>query len=283
MASSVLVSAFVVPSVEFPPTLSAPRSTVPTEEKDAVTTAAPWRVALNFGRESSTPLWEGYGRSGIRFPVVVPCEFLTHRNSVLPQSDTVSYVADAVVGGVHKPVVGGDWKLSSTSDNDHKKKLEFTLNFPEEVAKQDVKIPGSSTLVLEGSLYPQDELKRVEEAFSAARQEEWKALEQIDELERIRKAPKKWNHETQRWEQPTIDEPLTSLFSKQFNAFVKGQERRRRFRDKPQSGVEMSDRPGWFPGFAVNNLVYFGRQGIIRNQSQGGMVVGTWSAEPIVR
>ncbi len=37
-----------------------------------------------------------------------------------------------------------------------------------------------------------------------------------------------------------------------------GQDRRKKFAEKPRSGVELSQRPGRFPGFARDDLVYFG-------------------------
>jgi hypothetical protein len=283
LASTSSAFAFMVPS-----SVELPSSTTYTsqDENDLVvgtagdagdgataTTTAPWRVSLNLGREFATPLWESFGTSGIRFPVVVPCSFSSD-GSVSPTTDTVSYVAD-VKGGVSKPVEGGNWKMQDA------KKLEFSLEFPEELCKKDVLIPAGSKLVMEGVIYPQAELKKINDAFSQARVEEWKALEKIDEIQAIRDAPKRWNEESQRWEHPTVDEPLSSLFSKHWTAFVKGQERRRRNQAKPRSGVELSARHGRFPGFAEDNQVYFGTSGVIRNQSKGGMVVGTWSAEPI--
>ena len=77
-----------------------------------------------------------------------------------------------------------------------------------------------------------------------------------------------------------MEEPLTSLFSKQFDAFVKGQKRKQKFAQRPRGGVELSKRPGQFPGFN-NDLVYFGTGGVVRNTDKGNMVVGTWTAEPI--
>jgi hypothetical protein len=240
---------------------------------ESLVQAGSWRIALNLGREFSTPLLDPYGTSGIRFPVVVPCDF-TSDGAVTPQTSTVSYVAD-VSGGVTKPVQGGKWKVRDD------KRLEFTLTFPEELRKKDVTIPEGSDLVMDVNLISTTVLKQLEAAFSEARKEEWKALEKIDEIQAIRNSPKRWNEDTQRWEYPRVEEPLSSLFSKHWNAYIKGQDRRKKFAEKPRSGVELSQRPGRFPGFAKDDLVYFGTSGTIRNRSKGNMVVGTWAAEPI--
>lgn len=240
---------------------------------DGIACTGSWRVALNLGREFTTPIWDSYGSSGIRFPVVIPCDFNID-GSVEPRSETVSYVAD-VSGGSTKPVQGGRWSTKN------KNALEFSLSFPEEMRKNDVVIPADSDLSLEVNLVSSQALKELEEAFSEARKEEWKALEKVDEIQAIRDAPKRWNEETQRWEYPRVDEPLSSLFSKHLTAFVKGQERRKKFAEKPRSGVELSKRPGMFPGFPKDDLVYFGTRGVVRNKSKGNMVVGTWTAEPI--
>jgi hypothetical protein len=274
-----LSSAFILPSVALaPPLYRYPESNGSSDDSVVVDTSlvktGPWRVALNLGREFSTPLWDSYGTSGIRFPVVIPCDF-TSDGSVAPHSATVSYVAD-VMGGVTKPVVGGTWQITN---ND--KRLEFTLSFPEELQKKDVTIPAGSDLVMEVNLVSLQALKQLEEAFAEARKQEWHALEKIDEIQAIRSSPKRWNEKTQRWEYPRVEEPLPSLFSKHWDAFVKGQERRKKFAEKPRSGVELSKRPGRFPGFAKDDLVYFGTGGVIRNKSKGNMVVGTWAAEPI--
>ena len=270
---------YIVQSVSLPPSLYRyPENYASSDDTcvmdPSLVQTGSWRVALNLGREFSTPLLDSYGTSGIRFPVVIPCDF-TSDGSVTPQTATVSYVAD-VTGGVTKPVGGGAWKIATSTQ-----RLEFALSFPEELKKKDVSIPAGSELVMEVNLVSMQALKQFETAFIEARKEEWKALEQIDEIQAVRSAPKRWNEETQRWEYPRVEEPLASLFSKHWDAFVKGQERRKKFAEKPRSGVELSKRPGRFPGFAKDDLVYFGTGGIIRNKSKGNMVVGTWTAEPI--
>ncbi len=271
--------AYMIPSVALAPSLYPyPESYGASEhscvmDSNLVQTGS-WRVALNLGREFSTPLLDSYGTSGVRFPIVIPCDF-TSDGSVTPQTTTVSYVAD-VTGGVTKPVVGGGWKFPVGT-----KRLEFTLSFPEELKKKDVSIPAGSELVMEVNLISTQAVKQLELAFTEARKEEWKALEKIDAIQAVRNSPKRWNEETQRWEYSRVEEPLPSLFSKHWDAFVKGQERRKKFAEKPRSGVELSKRPGRFPGFAKDDLVYFRTDGIIRNKSKGNMVVGTWTAEPI--
>jgi hypothetical protein len=280
--------AFVIPSIELPPTTTVvvDQTLSTTDGKgDAGATsssAAAWRVAMNLGRELSTPLWDSYGTSGVRFPVVVPCDFVKN-GQVHPRTETISYVAN--VGGAEtKLVQGGTWKMvnnkNNENDNTQEQRLEFTLTFPQELAKKDVIIPAGSTLVLEGPIMTQQALKQLQEAFSEARQEEWKALEELETITSIRNAPKRWNEVKRQWETPTMDEPVSSLVQKHWKAFVKGQERRKRFREKPRSGIELSKQPGRFP--TMDDFVYFGTRGIIRNRDKGGMVVGTWSAEPIV-
>jgi len=266
-------------------TLAPPTSYRPLLEGDKPTTndltldtnlieqTGSWRVALNLGREFSTSLFDSYGTSGIRFPVVVPCDF-SGDGSVVPQKSSVSYVADAT-GGVTKPVTGGLWKVTGDQN------LEFTLNFPEELRKKDVILPAGSELCMQVNLVSTQDVKELEIAFADARKEEWKALEKIQEIQAIRNSPKRWNEDRQQWEYPRVDEPIPSLFSKHWDAFVKGQERRKKFAEKPRSGIELSKRPGHFPGFSKDELVYFGTTGIIRNKSKGNMVVGTWTAEPI--
>lgn len=240
---------------------------------------------MNLGRELPTPLWDSYGTSGIRFPVVVPCDFVEN-GQVHPRTETISYVAN--VGGAETKVVqGGTWQVVDVVPENHQsqpqaqaQRLEFTLSFPQELQKKDVIIPAGSTLVLEGQIMTQHAVKQLNEAFTEARIEEWKALEELEEITAIRNAPKRWNEEKQQWEIPTMDEPLSSLVQKHWKAFVKGQERRKRFREKPRSGIELSKQPGRFP--TIDDYVYFGTRGIVRNRNKGGMVVGTWSAEPII-
>jgi len=265
-----MTTAFLVPSVERPQSLILPDATI---DKSNVRNPA-WRIALDFGRDAATPLLDSFGTSGVRFPVVVPCEF-TQDGWVLPRSDTISYTA--LEGAITKPVQGGRWDISNTGDHH---KLQFTMHLPQEIQKQDVKIPDQSTLVLEGLVYSQDTLKEYEAAFSKARQAEWKAQESLDDSLKVRDLPKKWNPETQAWETQLLDEPLTSLISKHWIVFTKRQERKRRHAARPKS-VDMSAQPGWFPGFSPTSPIYMGVRGIIRNQSQKGMVVGRWSAEPI--
>ncbi|CAB9520301.1 expressed unknown protein [Seminavis robusta] len=261
-----LSTAFVVPAVE--------RGATAEISGLATTTFDPaWRVALNFGKSTINPFGD-FGASGARLPVVIPCEF-TDSGLAMPRYDTVSYTD--ITGGIVKPVQGGSWKISNNGKKSDamSQNLQMTLTFPEELRKGDVIIPAQSTVSLEGLVYSQEVLKKLDEAFSNARSDEWKAEETLEEVYKERDGPKKWNPKTQAWERPTMDVPLTDLFQKHWTVFSKKQETRRRNAARPRSS-DLSKQSGPFPGY--EDRVYFGQQGIIRIDNN---VVGTWSAEPM--
>eukprot|EP00547_Thalassionema_nitzschioides_P001207 CAMPEP_0194213312 /NCGR_PEP_ID=MMETSP0156-20130528/13768_1 /TAXON_ID=33649 /ORGANISM="Thalassionema nitzschioides, Strain L26-B" /LENGTH=288 /DNA_ID=CAMNT_0038941305 /DNA_START=12 /DNA_END=874 /DNA_ORIENTATION=- len=233
-------------------------------------TARPWRVALNFGRESLTPFWNSWGKSGARLPIVVPCDFCS-TNLILPQCDTVSYTD--LDGAETKAISGGDWSVDK-----EKHILKFSLTLPEQIEKRDIVLQANSQLTMEGIIYSEVELQELNQAFIDARAEEWKAAEVLDKIQKIRDAPKTWNEEKGVWEKVYYNEPLSSLASKNLNVFRKAQERKRRDALRP-SPKDLSLNSGNFPGFDCK--VFLGAtNGIIRDD-KSGMVVGSWTAEPI--
>jgi hypothetical protein len=239
---------------------------------------ASWRIALNLGRESGWPFWDSYGASGTRLPVIVPTDFFPDGRA-LPQSETISYTD--MEGAVLRRIQGGTWKVSKRQTSPPGSSLlTLSLEFPEALQKKDIVLPAGSVLQLEGLVYSQTALTELEQAFANARKEEWKAQEALAELQAVRDAPKKWNPDTQQWEYPKLEEPLTSLASKHWKAFTTGQERRTRQAAKP-GGTALSTQAGRLPGFD-DTLVYFAKTGVIRNASQANKVIGTWSAEPIL-
>mmetsp|Transcript_17997 Transcript_17997/g.27272 ORF Transcript_17997/g.27272 Transcript_17997/m.27272 type:complete len:291 (-) Transcript_17997:73-945(-) len=234
---------------------------------EKTSTANPWRVALNFGRESSTPFWNSWASSGSRLPIVVPCDFCSS-NAVLPQSNTIFFTD--INGAVSREIEGGDWSVDKNA-------LRFSLTLPQQIQKGDIILPENTKLTMQGIIYSEDELQELNQAFTDARSEEWKAAEALDEIQKIRDAPKTWNEEKGVWEKVYYNEPLSSLVSKNLKVFEKAQERRRRDSVRP-SPKDLSLYPGDFPGF--ESRVYFGTHGTIKDD-KNGMVIGSWSAEPI--
>lgn len=249
---------------------AATSSSAETDTEFDATIASPWRVALNFGRESSTPFWNSWANSGARLPIIVPCDFCSS-NLVVPQSDTISYTD--LDGAVPKAISGGEWSLDKK-----KHTLKFSLTLPDQIEKGDIFLSANTKLSIEGIIYSEDELQHLNQAFVDARSEEWKAAEVLDEIQKIRDAPKTWNEEKGVWEKVYYNEPLSSLASKNLNLFQKTQERKRRDALRP-SPKDLSLNSGNFPGF--DRKVYLGAtNGIIRDE-KSGMVIGSWAAEPI--
>lgn len=312
LPSAPTANGFVVPTMERPPIASIDDRLVTTtiaddegssssRERRNIDRRRPirpaWRIALDFGRsgQNLNPL-DNFGASGIRFPLVIPAVEFTNDGLAVPRGDTVSYTD--IRGGVTRPIEGGTWAI--IGDDKAKRAgaeqdpppvsqpFQFTLRFPEEMRKGDVVLPADTTLLLEGLLYSQHALKRLDEAFIAARSEEWKAEESLEDIYKERDGPKRWNPDTQRWERPKLDVPLSALLSKHWTVFTKKQERQRRNAVRPRTS-DMSKQGGRFPGFdndddEENNpstdRVHMGAYGVIRTKN-GGMVVGSWSAEPV--
>lgn len=260
-----------------------------------------WRVALNFNRNiqgtSLNPLDGFLGASrGVQFPVVVPAVDFTNTGLAIPRNDYVSYTD--VKGGVTRPVEGGTWTAAPVAgdgtEGQHSlpplsRPFQFTLRFPEELRRGDIGLPADTTVILEGLLYSQNALKRLNEEFIAARKKEWEAEELLEGLYKERDGPKKWNPDTNQWERPTLDVPLTTLVAKHWAVFTKKQERQRKNGQRPKSS-DMSKQAGRFPGLDDDDRVHMGSFGIIRiannsdygrNAGVGGTVIGSWSAEPV--
>jgi hypothetical protein len=91
-----------------------------------------WRVALDMGREPFSTMPSSWAKSGARFPLVIKCNFTDH-GIVSAISGDVRYTA--AQGEMVTPVEPGTWKLS-----DDNRKLSFTLNFPDMIERNGVKI-----------------------------------------------------------------------------------------------------------------------------------------------
>lgn len=224
-----------------------------------------WRVSLNIGSEIGSPFT--WATSGARLPITVPCDFDLDSKCVVPRSDDIRFTAQG--GEVVKPVEGGTWNLNNNRD------LSFTLTFPEKIVKNDVTIDAGTTLTMDGLMYTKNDLDYLNQQFYAARDEEWKAMEEIDEMDRRRDAPKKWNPTTNQWEKRYSHEPLSSQLSKRFQVFQKEQKRKDEDAKRPRPR-DLSTDCGPFPG--VEGDAYIAIGGKVNYQG----VRGTWTAEPIL-
>ena len=232
-----------------------------------------WRVALDIGREPFSTMPSSWAESGARFPLVVKCNF-TDDGVVSSISGDVRYTA--AHGEVVTPVDPGTWKLSD--DNRH---LSFTLNFPQQIERNGVQI-GKCTITCQGLLYTEKDLTALDKEFYRVRSVTDEANAQLQEMNRRREAPKKWNFDQEKWVKRYNDENLLSNISMKVNRFVaqKQEQLKSKSRPKPSS---LSLESGPFPGIDCN--AYIGKKGTIQLNGSGGVigdgVIGTFAAEPI--
>ena len=249
---------------------------------DVTTTTSSWRVVLDIGREPLSNMPFDWARSGSRFPLKIPCDFIgtttttqdatrtTTSFTVSPQSDTVSFTGPN--GAVIRPIQGGgDYQISKDETE-----LTFSLTFPETLARRDVTIDAGSTIQCTGRLYTQKELDQLYQAYYDARDEAWKLGGELNDMERMDGPPKKWNEETKQWEirRKSIN-PLTWAQKRLAYAAAKAkQESKNNQRPDPNRLSEKGSLPG------IDDSVYVAKEGVVR--APNGAVMGRWSMEPIL-
>jgi hypothetical protein len=234
------------------------QSLLPTNQV-AAGTAGAWRIALNIGN---------------KWPILVKCDFSDKNNQVIPQQTDVRYTIQT--GEVVKPVEPGAWSLQSKNKNSKNQNLAFTLNFPEPMSRNDLKLDAGS-ITCEGLLYTQDDVRILNDNFYRARDRTWEVGSQLNEMGQKRDAPKKWNDDTQAWEKRHANEPVWSYLAKRAE-HMKLQNLERQEQAKRPDPKTVSAQSGYLPGFEAGQQVFIGKMGIIK---QGMQVIGTWSAEPI--
>ena len=238
--------------------------------------SAPWRVALDIGREPLAQMPFDWARSGCRMPLVIPSDFSnisstnsTTSNLFVPRSETVSFTGPD--GAVVKPIQGRKWKLSKDS-----KELTFSFVLPEELRRRDVSIEAGTELSLSGRLYTQAELDHLNQEFYQAREEVWQLGGELSDIFDRQGAPKKWNQETSRWEKRYANDDPLKIARKQLSYWGAKAKQGQKLKQRPDVN-NLSDR-GSLPG--VEGGVFIAKGGIVR-AGPNGAVCGTWSMQPI--
>jgi hypothetical protein len=238
----------------------------------AVTTVqafAGWRIALNIGREQGSA--NSWAASGARLPIVVQCD-VNPDQTIVPKENMIRFTGRE--GEVIKPIQPGTWSLANNRD------LAFTLSFPEELLRNDVSIDAGTTLTMEGLVYSKKDLEDINQQFYKARDQEWKAMGEVDDIQRRKDAPKKWNEASGEWEIRYETESISSKFAKQLQLFQTERVRQKEDQNRPRP-KDLSTDCGPFPG--VDGDVYMAMAGNIKIRSGWrDTVAGTWSAEPIL-
>jgi hypothetical protein len=234
------------------------------------TTAGPWRIALNIGREPSTSMPSEWAASGCRLPLVIKCDF-DENGDVVPQQENCRFTGPD--GEVVKPIQKGGW----SSKND--RNLKYSLHFPQELTRRDVTLDAGTEIFCEGLVYSTNDLKKMNDKFYKARDDTWKAGEELNEVNRRKEAPKKWNEDKGEWDKRYEEEPLLSKLGKQINLMNVKRKSEQSNADRPNPKTLSLD-SGPFPGF--DSDVFIQKTGIIKiKRGWGDSVIGTWSAEPI--
>lgn len=235
-----------------------------------------WRIAMNIGREpETTGMPKEWASSGCRLPVVVKCDFQPggegrQKNTVALLDDKVRFTGPD--GEVVKPVEPGEWSLSN------EREISFTVSFPEELVRRDVTLEG--TLRLEGLMYSETDLKRMNARFKEARDSTVDAGELFDSIKERQDAPRKWNDDTNQWEKRYEDEGILSTLGKRTNKFFAERKERKVNAERPIL-KDLALGCGPFPG--VEGDVYFKREGqvMLKRGFLRECRIGTWCAEPI--
>lgn len=213
------------------------------------------------------PSWAS---SGARLPFVIKCDFLPN-GDVVPKEDVIRFTGPD--GEVVNKIEKGEWSLKD------ERELEFSFNFPEKLSRRDVTL-GPGRVQCKGLLYSNDAVKDYNEAFYRSREEIWKAGEQVNDVTRRSEAPKKWEEESQQWVKRYQEEGLLSQVSKRVQLFAVKQKERIDNSKRPNP-KELSLDSGPFPGLASD--VSIKKLGVITaKEGPRNVVVGTWSAEPIL-
>jgi hypothetical protein len=236
----------------------------------AVVTTAPWRIALHLGHKP------GYA-SSTSWPIVVPCDFTTEQDGrnrrLAPQQDVVRYTVQKT-GQVVKPIQAGSWSL-----DDAVRQLSFTLSFPEAMSRNDLRLPADTTLTCVGPVYTTSDIQQLNANFYQARDAAWQVGAELNAMVKEKDGPKQWNKVTQQWNARSgFRDPLAYVQKRYTHATL--WQRQNRENDKRPNPQTLSAFPGRFPGLPEDQLLFMGKQGVIRQGSN--TVIGTWSAEPMV-
>jgi hypothetical protein len=228
-----------------------------------------WRVALNIGREPFTQMPASWASSGCRLPIVVPCDFEPN-GQVIPKEDVARFTGPD--GEVVVKIESGKWSLTN------ERNLCFEFIFPERFDRRDV-ILDPCTVQCKGLLYSKKDLKEMNDAFYRARDKTWQAGELVNDIERRKEAPKKWDEVKQLWVKRYPNEGIFFQLSKRANALRLKQQEKRETIQRPNP-KEISLEYGPFP--TVEGGVFIKKLGTVTiKRGWNDVVVGTWSAEPI--
>jgi hypothetical protein len=249
-------------------------------------------------------------------PVIAQCDFQQQQSNnndnnnnndnqktttgmVVPLTNEIRYTGPD--GEIIKPIQGGEWALTN-SNNKGGHEISFHLNFPDELIRRDVILNAGSIIRLDGLLYSKKQLKEMNANFYEARNEKWDAGEELNDIDKRRTAPLKWNTITNKWEKSYKDENIFVRLQKETNLKRAEQKINNINKERPNP-KDISLDCGPFPGIydgddggdGSNSDVYFRKQGKVLLQGGGGgggfgqslwnnnkeCVIGTWSAEPI--
>lgn len=231
--------------------------------------ASPWRVVLDIGREPLARMPFDWARSGCRMPLVIPTDFSSASNALVPHSDSVSFTGPD--GAVVRPITGESWELSK---DEQTITLYYTL--PEEMNRRDVYLNSMTELVLTGRVYTKREFDRLNQEYYQAREELWKAGGEIGDIYDRQGASKKWDEESGQWVKRYKNENPLKIAQKQMFYWGAKAKQGQKMARRPDLN-ELSDR-GPLPG--VEGGVYIAKGGVVRI-GHNGPVCGTWSAMPI--
>lgn len=239
----------------------------------SVANSAPWRVAMDIGREPLARMPSDWARSGCRMPLVFPCDFSISAemksNILQPHSKTVSFTGPD--GAVVKPIEGRKWSLSKDS-----KELTCCFTVPERMERRDVYIEAGTDLYLSGRVYTQTELDQLNKEYYKAREELWAAGGELGDIYDRQEASKKWNKETEKWEKRYSNENPLKFASKQLIYWGVKAKQHRIMNMRPDLNT-LSER-GSMPG--VEGGIYVAKGGVVR-AAENGPICGTWYAEPV--
>jgi hypothetical protein len=252
------------------------------------TATAPWRLALDIGREPLSTMPFGWARSGCRLPIVVRCDVSS--TNIQPQMDTISFTS--ADGAVVRPVLGGTLQLldhhhhrstgqdnKTNINNNQRKRLAFALTFPEAMARRDVTIDADTTLYCTGTYYTQSELDLLNQAYYAARNDVWVLDNELKAMTEFDGPAKRWNEETKQWERRTNSNSSPLAWAQKQLQYRAAQAKERQTREARPDPNSLSER-GTIPG--VDDAIYIVKEGVIRSSSAAGAIMGWWSMEPMM-
>lgn len=231
--------------------------------------ASSWRLALDIGREPLARMPFDWARSGCRMPLVIPTDFVSESNALVPHSDTVSFTGPD--GAVVRSISGEKWELSKDE-----KAISLSYYLPEEMNRRDVYLEAGTELFLSGRVYTKREYDSLNQEYYQAREEVWKAGGEIGDIYDRQNASKKWDEESGKWVKRYEDTNPLLIAQKQMLYWAAKAKQGQKMSQRPDLN-EMSDR-GSLPG--VEGGVYIANGGTVR-VGKDGPVCGTWSAKPI--